>query len=210
MAAMRVRRAFGAVVLVVAGLPGCGSDDPAAPTVPGDAAWTTIAVVDGATLSRLSLSDGSHVYRQRVDLRRMRIEQAIGDRDPGMAAEAGRYFPGGASPRFLRIPPVRARNTCRSDLFAVVNFAFFEEYEPSTRLSFPVKSHGTLLTAGSSPYGPVDAPAEPYYRTVTLRAFTWSDAGAAITAYDPQRGTPLDTASDGLVTYAYRDHLCTC
>src|SRR6185369_8912492 len=124
MAAMRVRHAFAAVVLVAAG---CGSDAPAAPTVPGDAAWTTIATVDGATLSRLSLSDGSHVYRQQVDLRRMRIEQAIGDRDPGVAAEAGRYFPGGASPRFLRIPPVRAQDTCRSDLFSVVNFAFFEE-----------------------------------------------------------------------------------
>ena len=197
--------ATAAVTLV---LGGCGGGDGqgGAPTVPDNASWTTIADVDGASLSRLGLSDGTKAYLQRIDLHRVAIEQVIGDRDPGATIEAGRYFPSGTSPRFVRIPPSRAHETCRAGLFSVVNFAFFEEYEPSTRLSFPVRSHGALLTAGSSPYGPIDQPSDAHYRTVTLQAFTWNGSGAAIGPYDPQHGTPLDASPDGLVTYAYRDH----
>ena len=180
------------MVLVVAA--GCGSDD--AP------ATESIAAVDGASLSRVTLADGSHVYVQLIDLFRVRVRQVTGasDASPG----AGRYFPGAASPRFTRIPPGPAQDGC----FSLVNFSFFEEYDPSTRLSFPVKSGGTVVTGGSSPYGPSAAPADPYYRTVSLQALTWNDKGAAIAPYDPARGTPLDTAEwpDGLVTYRFQDH----
>jgi hypothetical protein len=201
MAAVPVRRTVAAAVLVACLVAGCGDDRPSI------GASETIAAVDGASLSRLSLSDGSHAYLQQIDLRLVRVEQVIGDPDPGAAREAGRYYPGGMSPRFIRIPPRRAQDDCqRTAAFSIVNFAFFEEYEPSTRLSFPAKSHGSLLTAGSSPYGPVDAPSAAYYRTVTLQAFTWSDGGAVIGPYDPKRGAPLDSTQDGLVTYAYRDH----
>jgi hypothetical protein len=211
-----VRRTIAALVLaLVAGpLAGCGGgDDPhaGAPSVASDATWTTIAAVDGASLARLSLSDGSHAYLQRIDLRRMRIEQVTGDRDPG-APEAGRYYPGAASPRFIRIPPDNAQRACAASfgqsVFSVVNFAFFEEYDRSTRLSFPAKSRGTLLTAGSSPYGPVANPGDPYYRGVTLQALTWTGSGAAIASYDPTLGVPLNDPAvvNGLVTYAYRDH----
>jgi hypothetical protein len=182
-----------ALVLV---LTGCGGADPAVG-----------ATVDGASLSRLSLSDGSHAFLQRIDLTRMRLEQVVGDRDQA-SPEAGRYYPGSVSPRFTRITPQQARDECGADPFSIVNFAFFEEYDPTTRLSFPVKSRGAVLTGGSSPYGPVDTPTDPYYRGVTLRALTWSDAGAAIVAYQPGVGTPLRTpaTTDALVTYAYRDH----
>jgi hypothetical protein len=212
-----VRRTLAALVLtVVAGPLGCcgggdngGGDNPpaSAPTAASDAAWTTIATVDGASLARLSLSDGSHVYLQRIDLRRMRVEQVTGDRDPGAAPDAGRYYPGADSPRFIRIPPAQAQHACGT-AFSVVNFAFFEEYDRSTRLSFPAKSQGTLLTAGSSPYGPVAAPSDPYYRGVTLQALTWTGSAAAIAPYNPNNGAPLSDPAvvNGLVTYAYRDH----
>jgi hypothetical protein len=174
------------------------------------ASRATIAATDGATLTQLVLSDGSRAYLQQIDLRRMRIEQVIGDRDPRAASEAGRYYPGASSPRFVRIPPRQVRDECQtaSTLFSIVNFAFFEEYDPSTRMAFPVKTHGTLLTGGSSPYGPVSSPGNVYYRTVTLQAFTWSDSGAAIAPYDPTHGAPLasSTVQDGVVTYRYRDH----
>jgi hypothetical protein len=210
---MPVRRTVAAVVSVIVAcvLTGCGGGDrhagPAADPSP-----STIATVEGASLSRLPLPDGSHAYLQQIDLRRVRVEQVTGGIDTAGAQEAGRYYPGAASPRFTRIPPRQVQDSCRTGpdttLFSIVNFAFFEEYDRSTRLSFPAKSHGTLLTAGSSPYGPVDQPADTYYRTVTLRAFTWTDSGAAIGPYDPKRGTPLDSPAtqDALVTYAYRDH----
>jgi hypothetical protein len=203
---MPVRRTVAALAMVAFLLAGCGADGHAStPTVASE----TIASVDGASLSRLTLSDGSHAYLQQIDLRRLRIEQVTGDRDTGAEPEPGKYYPGSASPRFVRIPPGRARDACQTGgLFSIVNFAFFEEYDHSTRLSFPVKSHATLLSGGSSPYGPVADPSDAYYRTVTLRALTWSDSGAAIAPYDPKRGAPLDGAAmtDGIVTYAYRDH----
>jgi hypothetical protein len=172
----------------------------------------TIATVDGASVSRLSLSDGSQAYLQQIDLRRIRIDQVVGEQDTAAAPDTGRYYPGASSPRFIRILPGEAQDICRTQygtaLFSVVNFAFFEEYDRSTRLSFPIKAHGGLVTGGSSPYGPIDAPADSYYRGVTLQALTWTDSGAAISPYNPKTGAPLDspTANDGLVTYAYRDH----
>ena len=214
---MPARRTIAALALaLLAGpLAGCGGgDDPhaGAPSPAGDAAWTTIATVDGASLARLTLSEGSHAYLQRIDLRRMRIDQVTGDRDPGSAPEAGRYYRGADSPRFVRIPAAQAQHACETaygrGVFSVVNFAFFEEYDRSTRLSFPVKSRGTLLTAGSSPYGPVANPSDPYYRGVTLQALTWTGSGATIGSYDPNDGAPLrdPAVADGIVTYAYRDH----
>jgi hypothetical protein len=209
MATMPAPRTAAAVFAVVACvLAGCGTDGHASPPAAASQ-WSTIAAVDGASLSRLSLGDGSHAYLQEIDLRRMRIEQVTGDRDTGTAAEPGRYFPASASPRYVRIPPGQARDACSAGgLFSIVNFAFFEEYDRSTRLSFPVKSHAALLSGGSSPYGPVPAPSDAYYRDVTLRALTWTDSDAAIGPYDPNRGAPLDAPGtpDGIVTYAYRDH----
>jgi hypothetical protein len=191
---MRLRRTIAAVVLLAAA--GCGADDAHA------TADETIAAIDGASLTRVTFSDGSHAYLQLIDLLRVRVQQVTGGVDA--SSEAGRYYPGVASPRFTRIPPGPVQNGC----FSLVNFSFFEEYDPGTRLSFPVKSGGTVMTGGSSPYGPVAAPADPYYRTVTLQALTWKDLGAAIAPYDPARGTPLDTGEwpDGLVTYRYQDH----
>ena len=57
-------------------------------------------------------------------------------------------------------------------MISIINASFFEDYKSSTRLSFPIKLKGTLITAGSSPYGPIQKPAEPYYRTIQLKALT--------------------------------------
>ena len=169
---MRLRRTIAAVVLVAAA--GCGADDAHA------TASETIAAVDGASLTRVTFRDGSHAYLQLIDPLRVRVHQVTGGLDA--SSQAGRYYPGAASPHFTRIPPRQVQDGCRSG-FSVINFSFFEEYDPGTRLSFPLKSGGTVLTGGSSPYGPVDAPADPYYRTVTLQALTWKDLGAAIAPY---------------------------
>jgi len=136
-----------AVVLVMAGLlAGCGqrggTPPPAQPSVPlSVAASATLAATPAASLVRLALSDGSRAYLQRLDLRRMRIEQVVGPPDMTRPATPGAYYPGATSPRFTRIPPDQVQRDCRTrfgnTLFSVVNFAFFEEYDASTRLSFP-------------------------------------------------------------------------
>jgi hypothetical protein len=173
------------------------------------ATWATLATTDGATLARLSLPDGSHAYLQRIDVRRMRIEQVLGERDATQPA-AGSYYPGAGSPRFTRITTGQVERDCRArfgaTLFSAVNFAFFEEYDRSTRLSFPAKSHGTVLSGGSSGYGPVASPRADYYRGVTLKALAWTDQRVAVGSYDPATGAPLDAATDALVTYRYQDH----
>jgi hypothetical protein len=84
----------------------------------------------------------------------------------------------------------------------------FEDYQSSTRLSFPIKLNGKLITAGSSPYGPIQKPADPYYRNIQLKALAWNGYRAAIADYDPASGFPLNQTSvkNALVSYAYRDH----
>ena len=204
-----MRRAV--VVVMVGVLAGCGQHGDAQPrATPSVAASTTLAAAAGASLVRLALSDGSQGYLQQLDMRRMRIEQVVGPRDPTRPATPGAYYPGSPSPRFTRIPPDRVEQDCRtrfgSTLFSVVNFAFFEEYDASTRLSFPAKAHGAVLSGGSSPYGPVAAPSAAYYRGVTLGALVWTDQRAEVVRYDPATGAPLNKAPDGLISYAYRDH----
>jgi hypothetical protein len=168
--------------------------------------------VDGATLTRYRLPDGSAGYVQRIDLRVMRIDQVIGARDTGRPATPGSYYPGGDSPRFRRIPVGDMQRECQNrygaKTFSAVNFSFFEDYDPTTALSFPVKAGGALVSAGSSPYGPVPAPKHSYYRGITLRVLSWDGQGARIEPYQPATGTPLDRPDirDAVVTYAYPDH----
>ncbi|MGB8703060.1 MAG: hypothetical protein WCD18_26890, partial [Thermosynechococcaceae cyanobacterium] len=51
-------------------------------------------------------------------------------------------------------------------------------------------------------------PADPYYRTVRLKALIWDDQQVAIQDYDPKTGSPLNqaTVQDALVSYLYSDH----
>jgi hypothetical protein len=207
---MRGRRVV-AVACVAMTLAGCGSG-PAQPRSPEDSGPAVLAQAAGATLRRDRLADGSAAYVQRIDLRTMRVDQVLGDRDSTKPAVPGSYYPGADSPRFRRITAERMQDSCRSRYgaaaFSAVNFSFFEEYDPSTRLSFPVKAGGAVVSGGSSPYGPVPAPASAYYRTVTLKALSWNDHAVSIGPYDPAGGAPLNQPAvrDGLVTYAYRDH----
>jgi hypothetical protein len=136
-----------------------------------------------------------------LDLTKVRIDQVTGDRDSARAAGPGAYYPGTESPAFQRVTPDRMQRACRerygSRTFSAVNFSFFEDYQPSTPLSFPVKASGTVVTGGSSPYG----------KGVTLRAVSWDAHGVTIAPYHPDTGAPLTgPAPDAVVTYAYTDH----
>jgi hypothetical protein len=177
-------------------------------------AWQRLAATQGATLDRIRLETGSTVYLQTLDLRQVVIEQLIGPADPNRGTK-GFYYPSQnkfSSPFFPRQTATAIRNTYQqqhpSGIFSILNAAFFEEYQRSTRLSFPIKHNGKVITSGSSPYGPTAKPADPYYRTVRLKALTWDASGVAITDYMPRSGFPLTRPSvqNALVSYAYRDH----
>src|SRR5690242_17712296 len=73
---------------------GCGTTPNAAP--PGQQTSTSSAPVahtDGATLDRIQLADGSAGYLQRIDVRKMRIDQVLGERDTTRPGGSGAYYP---------------------------------------------------------------------------------------------------------------------
>jgi hypothetical protein len=211
-----VRRTLVALA-VVAVLAGCRSGpDRAEPPGPGTGSGGTgpevVAETDGATLTRHRMPGGGLGFLQRIDVRKMRVEQILGDRDGSRPAAPGLYHPAADSPYYGRVPASRMQDSCRGRFgaaaFSAVNFSFFEEYEASTRLSFPIQVDGVVRSGGSSPYGPVAAPKDEYYRTVTLRALTWTGQQAAVAPYDHATGAPLTApgARDAVVSYAYADH----
>lgn len=170
--------------------------------------------VKGATLDRIPLEQGNVVYLQIIDLHKMEIDQLIGDIDSRKGVK-GLYYPSksdGSSPFFQRMTIAAVRNRYQSQhpsgIFSIINASFFEDYKSSTRLSFPIKLNGKVITAGSSPYGPIQKPADPYYRKIQLKALTWSGDKSAIADYNPTNGSPLNQSSvkNALVSYAYRDH----
>jgi hypothetical protein len=162
-------------------------------------------------LTRIRLDGGNLAYLQLIDLRRMRIDQVVGPADAA-APPRSAYYPAAGSPRFQRLTVDRMQLSCRgryaAAAFSAVNFAFFESYDPSTALAFPVKVNGRVITGGSGPYGPVAHPKDPYYRSTVLRALTWTDHGVTITPYDIATGAPLSDqdVQNAVVTYAYADH----
>jgi hypothetical protein len=191
------------VPAMLALLAGCGG-------TPAPAPAPAPSTVGGASLVEVQVG-GSPAYLQVLDLAKVRLDQVTGDRDGGRAPGPGAYYPGKDSPAFHRISPALMQRSCRDRYGAravsAVNAQFFEDYQPGTPLSFPVKASGTVLTGGSSPYGPVPAPKVGYYRTVTLDALSWDGHGVTIAPYHPDTGAPLaGPVPDAIVTYRYADH----
>lgn len=180
---------------------------------PSPAAPKRLLTVDGATLEEIPLEGGNMVYLQTIDLHKMHIDQLVGEVDhKGLK---GLYYPSkndDSSPFFKRLTAEAVRNSYQtqhhSGIFSIINASFFEDYKSSTRLSFPVKVNGALISTGSSPYGPIQKPANPYYRAIQLKSLTWDNEKATISSYNPVTGYPLNQSGvkNGLVSYAYQDH----
>ena len=194
---------------VLMGSTGCIAQRPK----PNIATPQRIFNTEGATLDQIPLEQGNVVYLQTIELHKVQIDQLVGDVE--RKGIKGLYYPtktNDSSPFFKRltVPAVRAlyQRQHPSGMISIINASFFEDYKSSTRLSFPIKLNGTLITSGSSPYGPIQKPAEPYYRTIQLKALIWDNAKATISSYNPISGYPLNQASvrNGLVSYAYQDH----
>jgi hypothetical protein len=170
--------------------------------------------IAGATLDRIRLQQNNVVYVQTIDLHKMAIEQLTGAIDRRKAGE-GYYYPDKkqiSSPFFARLTiPAVLQNYQKlhgSKLFSIINASFFEDYERSTRLSFPIKLNGKVVTTGSSPYGPIQKPADAYYRNIQLKTLTWNDTQASVLDYNLASGYPLSQSNiaNAVVSYAYQDH----
>ncbi len=172
-----------------------------------------LTTIPGATLDEIPITQGQVVYLQTIDPSTVQIDQLIGNTDK--EGDKGLYYPSKnekTSPYFRRLTTKTVRDSYQtqhpSKPFSIINASFFEDYQSSTRLSFPIKLNGKLITAGSSPYGPNPKPADSYYQKIQLKALTWNNQTATISNYDPKTGYPLNqpTVKDGLVSYAYQDH----
>ena len=171
-------------------------------------------VIEGAGLYKTKLANGNEAYLQVIDLRKMQMEQIVGEvNDVGV--DRGQYYgePGSYySPYFQMKLFSEVWNEYKElygkQVFSMMNAAFFEDYKSSTQLAFPVKLNGQVITAGSSPYGPSDRAADDYYKGVKLKVLVWDDKSASITDYHPNLGSPLKEPSiqNAIVSYRYSDH----
>ncbi|OKH30591.1 hypothetical protein NIES2101_42240 [Calothrix sp. HK-06] len=176
--------------------------------------YQAVDVKDGASLYKKQLSNGNEAYLQVINLQKMQIDQILGSKD-GKGLDQGKYYLGEGkynSPFFVRRSFEEVQKEYQklhnNKVFSIINCAFFEQYKSSTQLSFPVKLNGKVVTAGSSPYGPVRKPANKYYRNIRLKALVWNTNRVYITDYNPTTGAPLSKSAvkNAIVTYAAEDH----
>ncbi|MFN6559568.1 MAG: hypothetical protein RMY28_007140 [Nostoc sp. ChiSLP01] len=176
--------------------------------------YQPLQVINGAALYRKELTNGNEAYLQVIDLRKMHIDQIVGEVD-NMGQNQGKYYQGESghySPFFKNKLFSEVANEYQQlyadNVFSIINCSFFEQYQPSTQLSFPIKLNGVVISGGSSPYGPVKEPKDKYYSNIRLKALVWDDKQAYITNYDRLSGAPLNqkAVKNAIVTYQYSDH----
>lgn len=96
----------------------------------------------------------------------------------------------------------------KNKLIGLIGGVFFEEFNSSTQLAFPLKNNGKIVSAGSSPNGPCDYPRNPIFKNIKLKALVWSDSIVSIEDYDPSSGYPMSNNeyNNGFVSYNWSDH----
>jgi hypothetical protein len=178
--------------------------------------YQPLASQTGATLyARRGREPAQAQYLQVIDLKQTAIDHIL-ESPTKFGENQGLYYRGehrSDSPTFPMLSIEQVINDYQQQhgaaVFSVINCAFFEQYDASTQLSFPLKGNGNLLTGGSSPYGPIENPAHPRYRDIQLLALTWDNQGqASLSPYSPVTGNPLSdkTISNAIVSYRYQDH----
>ncbi|MDF5712145.1 MAG: phosphodiester glycosidase family protein [Nostoc sp. S4] len=176
--------------------------------------YQPLQVIDGAALYRKELTNGNEAYLQVIDLRKMHIEQIVGEVD-NMGENQGRYYqeegryysPFFKTKLFSEVAD-EYQQLYANNVFSLINCSFFEQYKSSSQLSFPIKFNGVVISGGTSPYGPVKEPKDKYYSNIHLKALVWDDKQAYITDYDQVSGAPLNqkAVKNAIVTYQYSDH----
>ncbi len=183
-------------------------------TTPISSTFQPLDVIDGAGLYKQQLPDGNEAYLQVIDLQKMQIDQIVGEVD-NMGLGQGNYYQGEGkyySPLFeMKVfseVETEYKQLYGDAVFSLINCSFFEQYQSSSQLSFPIKLNGTVITGGSSPYGPIAKPKDKFYSNIKLKALVWDDNSAYITDYNPSTGEPLsdNSVKNAIATYQYSDH----
>ncbi|QLE40471.1 hypothetical protein FD723_08380 [Nostoc sp. C052] len=176
--------------------------------------YQPLQVIDGAALYKKQLTNGNEAYLQIIDLRKMHIDQITGEVDD-MGLNEGKYYKGEGghySPFFqnklFSEVTDEYKKLYANNVFSMINCSFFEQYQSSTQLSFPIKLNGVVITGGTSPYGPIKEPKDKYYSNIRLKTLVWDNQQAYITDYNPVSGAPLNqkAVKNAIVTYQYSDH----
>jgi hypothetical protein len=184
------------------------------PPFTAPSSYQPLDVRNGSGLYKQQLTDGNEAYLQVIDMRKMQIDQLIGEVDD-LGLGQGKYYKGEGgyySPFFkmklFELVTEQYKQLYGKAVFSIINCSFFEQYKDSTQLSFPIKLNGKVITGGSSPYGPIGHPISPIYRTIRLKALVWDDKQAYITDYDPATGANLNDpgVQNAIVSYRYSDH----
>ncbi|MBE8987718.1 phosphodiester glycosidase family protein [Nostoc sp. LEGE 12450] len=176
--------------------------------------YQALHAIDGAALYKKELPNGNEAYLQVINLRKIHIDQIIGEVD-NMGINEGKYYQGESkyySPFFKRHlfseVAEEYKKFYSNNVFSIINCSFFEQYESSTQLSFPIKLNGVVISGGNSPYGPIKQPKDKYYSNIRLKALVWDNKQAYITDYNQVSGAPLNQnrVKNAIVTYRYSDH----
>lgn len=151
-------------------------------------------------------SDSGNFLMQWADLQAVEVRQVLGQVVAGDGT-AGFFHPTAPSPAVTLLDPAEAISRSGHAL-TVMNGAFFETPgQPTSQLAFPLARRGSVISGGSSPYGPGRPGAEDERWGQPLRTLGL-DTLVHVTAYDPASGSPLGEAGFGeaLVSYAPSAH----
>ncbi|PLZ93948.1 hypothetical protein CEN44_01790 [Fischerella muscicola CCMEE 5323] len=176
--------------------------------------YQPLHVIDGAGLYQTTLINDNQAYLQMIDLSKIQIDQLVGE-VANIGFDQGKYYHGEGNyySLFFKMKlfseiTKEYKQLYKNQIFSIINCAFFEQYKPSTQLSFPIKVNGKIITAGNSPYGLISKPKHEFYSQVCLKALVWDKKHVYITDYEPVSGAPLNQTNvqNAIVTYQYSDH----
>ncbi|MEM8556411.1 MAG: hypothetical protein AAGG50_01090 [Bacteroidota bacterium] len=165
----------------------------------------------GYGLARAQTDSGA-VLLQWVDLRHVRLRHVLGVADTTAEVQPGFYHPTASSPAFALLNGegiVATRIDQHPPARALMNAAFFETPgEPTSALAFPLAVDGTVVSGGSSPYGPGRPGADTTRWGQLLRVLAFADSTVQVTPYDHVTGEPLGSEpfADAIVSYAPESH----
>ena len=152
-------------------------------------------------------SDSGSFLIQWADLGEVVVENVLGDAVSG--GPPSFYHPTAISSRFRLLDPGEVvQQAWDRDALAVMNGAFFETPgQPSSQFAFPIATDGSVVTGGSSPYGPGRPSAGGKRWGQPLRVLGL-DTLARVADYDRPTGAPLGQPgfAEAVVSYAPEAH----
>ena len=120
--------------------------------------YTQLDAVDGAVLYNKKVTRGKNtytVYCQVLDLKTIKLANFI-DKSDKIKAGEGKYLAQkdlSKSPYFTTYSSEnalkKAQESTQSPIIGMIHGVFFEEFNATTQLAFPIKNNGEILSAGS-------------------------------------------------------------